>query len=54
MIVKVKYPCGFEYSINTGFWAGIRSFDFDDKPCPIHGKDCVVGNWLDTFGGGKK
>ena len=37
MKLQMKFPCGFEFNINTGWW-----YDITELPdiCPMHGKKC--------------
>lgn len=39
MKMEVKFPCGYEMTIETGLKDMFNLYDLPDK-CPIHGKNC--------------
>ncbi len=41
MIVKEKFPCGYEYQIEISGWLASANVHNKDG-CPLHGKKCLI------------
>lgn len=39
MKIEIKFPCGYEMKITTGFW-DTMSGELSGTSCPIHGRKC--------------